>query len=261
MKMTRMTFKGVIFCMTACFLIGHAGVTIADSIDEKEISSAPAPVRVTLEVNAVQIVLNDEHRQGVDWEAIVSDFHTLQLKKEEQMLWDDNRFPVSIGTVSEEDYAVLLDALDTVGKMGQFAQPPMDLAKAKNQNIDITFGSGKTAVDIRLKAVWTNSAKTGPLLYIEPQLGVLRKEDGRPVAVTLKGRTKVALQERSTIVIGSIFSEQEITKTHKFPLLGDLPLVGLVFRNQGRWVEKTETIIFLTPLVSWTEEPAPSDKG
>ena len=43
---------------------------------------ANPPDEVTLEANVVQIVLNDEHRAGVDWGAIVSDFHTAVLKKE-----------------------------------------------------------------------------------------------------------------------------------------------------------------------------------
>jgi type II secretory pathway component GspD/PulD (secretin) len=40
--------------------------------------------------------------------------------------------------------------------------------------------------------------------------------------------------------------EGEITRTRKFPLLGNIPIVGLVFRNRGRLMQKTETVIFLT---------------
>ena len=51
------------------------------------------------------------------------------------------------------------------------------------------------------------------------------------------------------VVLGGLTEEIEITKTRKFPLLGDLPLLGLVFRNQGHWVQKTETVIFLVPRI------------
>ena len=55
---------------------------------------------LTLDINVVQIVLNDEHRDGVDWEAIVSDFHVLPLKKEDNSFWMDKRYRLSAGTVS-----------------------------------------------------------------------------------------------------------------------------------------------------------------
>ena len=73
------------------------------------------PDEVTLEANVVQIILNDEHRGGVDWGAIVSDFHTAPLKKDNDPLWDDKKYRLSFGVVSQDDYAVLLDALDMVG--------------------------------------------------------------------------------------------------------------------------------------------------
>ena len=56
--------------------------------------------------------------------------------------------------------------------------------------------------------------------------------------------------------------EEEITRTRKFPLLGDIrllgdiPIVGLVFRNQGRLMQKTETIIFLTVRTNAVETPS-----
>jgi len=40
--------------------------------------------------------------------------------------------------------------------------------------------------------------------------------------------------------------EEEITKIRKFPLLGDLPLVGLVFRKQGKLMQKQKQSFFLT---------------
>ena len=203
--------------------------------------------QVILETNAVQIVLNDEHRQGVDWEAIVSDFHSLQLKKEDNPIWADKNYRINVGTVSDEDYAVLLDALDTVGQMAQEPQPPVAVIPDDRQSLNIAVGDNKNAGNVRLDVVLGNSAKNGPTLHIEPYIGEILRENGKPVAATLNTRTDIPLKEHTTIVIGSIFSEQEITKTHKIPLLGDLPLLGLVFRNQGRWVQKTETMIFITP--------------
>ena len=201
---------------------------------------------VTMDANAVQIVLNDEHRQGVDWEAIVSDFHNVQLKMPDNPAWADKKYQVSVGTISNEDYAVLLDALDTVGHMTQNPQSTLTLPENSKQTLNVGLTDSK-AGRVRLDAVLVNT-KDHSEIQLEPFVDVtLRDNSGKPVAVALKGQTAIPLQENTTVVIGGITSEQEITRTHKFPILGDLPIVGLVFRKQGRWMQKTETVVFLTP--------------
>ena len=94
---------------------------------------AKPPDEITLEANVVQIILNDEHRGGVDWAAIVSDFNTAPLKKENDPAWNDKKYRLSFGTVSQDDYTVLIDALDTVGQMSQFPQPPIKVIAGKTQ--------------------------------------------------------------------------------------------------------------------------------
>ncbi len=205
---------------------------------------------VTIEVNTVQIILNDEHRGGVDWGAIVSDFHTGLLKKEDGTNWDDKKYRLSFGTVSQDDYAVLLDALDTVGRMSQFPLPPLKVALREPNTV--TLEKQNIHVDVLL----TSLKPEGAFLHLTPHVSVLTTElhDGRkvPASVELMTHTDVTAANNTTIVIGGLMKEEEITKTRKFPLLGnipllgDIPIVGLVFRSQGHLVQKTETIIFLT---------------
>ena len=120
------------------------------------------PDEITLEANAVQIILNDEHRSGVDWGAIVSDFHTALLKKENDPAWNDKKYRLSFGTVSQDDYAVLLDALDTVGQMSQFPQPPVKVTLGAPASI--SFEKQNIHVDVLLSRL-----KSGELsLRIDP---------------------------------------------------------------------------------------------
>jgi len=199
---------------------------------------------VTLEVNVVQIILNDEHRGGVDWGAIVSDFNTAPLKKENDPVWNDKKYRLSFGTVSQDDYTVLLDALDTVGQMSQFPQQPVKITSGTPANINLE----KQNIHVEFLL---SHLKSGDLaLHINPHIAVAATElwDGQkiPASVLLEAETKVLIANNTTIVIGGLMKEEEITKTHKFPLLGDIPIVGLVFRNQGHLMQKTETVIFLT---------------
>ncbi len=220
---------------------------------EEEAVPQPLPTMV-LEAHLVQIVLNDERRQGVDWEAIVSDFHSLPLKKEDNPAWADKEYRVSIGTVSVEDCAVLLDALDTVGQMTQTTVKPITLTADAKQSLDFS-PANEALANIRVDVLLNSDAKGGTQLHVEPFVGVVLKDSGPSTAVTLKAQTDIALKENITIVIGGIISEQEISRTRKFPVLGSLPLLGLVFRSHGKLTQKTETVVFLTPRFTAAPEP------
>lgn len=212
--------------------------------------AVPAPVSsaaeeapsISLQAKIVQIVLNDEHRDGVDWEAIVSDFHTLQLKKEGLVSASDKKYSLSVGEVSDEDYEVLLDALDTVGHVSQKDFEPFSITKDEPKLQDLSVDL-KDIPSLKLDLWWINSPSGEPKLKIAPVIGMQAHKDDIDI---FKDETELRLSNDKTIVIGGLIQEEEITKTRKFPLLGDLPLVGLVFRKQGRLMQKTETIIFLT---------------
>lgn len=62
-------------------------------------------------------------------------------------------------------------------------------------------------------------------------------------------RTKVLLDNGETVVIGGIYEQQQAESTTKVPLLGDIPLVGALFRKRNHFDNRTELLIFLTPRI------------
>ena len=52
-----------------------------------------------------------------------------------------------------------------------------------------------------------------------------------------------------TVVLGGIYEQQERTTITKVPFLGDLPVVGNLFKNTATISDRTELIIFITPRV------------
>jgi type IV pilus assembly protein PilQ len=62
-------------------------------------------------------------------------------------------------------------------------------------------------------------------------------------------QTQVFVDNGGTVMIGGIFEESERKNTTKVPLLGDLPVVGNLFKTTSRNRERTELLIFLTPKV------------
>jgi type II secretory pathway component GspD/PulD (secretin) len=56
----------------------------------------------------------------------------------------------------------------------------------------------------------------------------------------------VGAEDGSTIVIGGIIQERGRDNYGKIPLLGDIPGLGWLFRNQEREVQKIELVILMT---------------
>ena len=61
--------------------------------------------------------------------------------------------------------------------------------------------------------------------------------------------TTVQVNNGDTVVLGGIFRENRSNITNKLPVLGDLPLVGGLFRNQQRMAAESELLVFITPQI------------
>jgi len=62
-------------------------------------------------------------------------------------------------------------------------------------------------------------------------------------------QTQVLVENGGTVVIGGIYTQDESDTVNKVPLLGDVPVLGNLFKNKTRTTSKTELLIFLTPKV------------
>lgn len=62
-------------------------------------------------------------------------------------------------------------------------------------------------------------------------------------------KTNVLVENGGTVVLGGIFTQEEQDSVTKVPLLGDLPVVGNLFKTTSRASNKTELLIFITPKI------------
>jgi type IV pilus assembly protein PilQ len=78
---------------------------------------------------------------------------------------------------------------------------------------------------------------------------------GDAVAIdTQEIKTQVLVENGETIVLGGIFQQTSTDSVSKVPLFGDLPFLGVLFRNTSEFQEKRELLIFVTPKII-TEKP------
>jgi general secretion pathway protein D len=67
---------------------------------------------------------------------------------------------------------------------------------------------------------------------------------------TRSATTKVAVHDGQTIVIGGLIQDQVTDSVGKVPVLGSIPVLGVLFSRTVHAKDKTELLIFLTPLVA-----------
>ncbi|MFN7086596.1 MAG: type IV pilus secretin PilQ [Burkholderiales bacterium] len=61
--------------------------------------------------------------------------------------------------------------------------------------------------------------------------------------------TEVLVENGGTVVIGGIYTQEERSLTNKVPVLGDLPYVGFLFKNNSRQDDRRELLIFVSPKI------------
>ena len=70
-----------------------------------------------------------------------------------------------------------------------------------------------------------------------------------PAIDTKNVQTQVLVENGGTVVLGGIFEQQERKTVTKVPLLGDLPVVGYLFKNTSTVSDRSELLIFITPRI------------
>ncbi len=75
-----------------------------------------------------------------------------------------------------------------------------------------------------------------------------------PTTVKREIRNNVEVKNGSTVVIGGLIRDDKERVVHKIPILGDIPVIGLLFRSSRDVIQKTSLLILITPHVITTPE-------
>src|SRR3954465_6048928 len=158
---------------------------------------------------------------------------------------------------------VEISALESDGKGKIIASPRVLTANQAEalieQGTEIPYqqatSSGATSVSFR---------KANLALKVKPQITpdgnvimTLDVNKDQPGASTPAGvqintkhvKTEVLVENGGTVVIGGIYEQNDRTDITKVPLLGDLPVIGWLFKNSTLTTGKTELLVFITPRI------------
>jgi Flp pilus assembly secretin CpaC len=79
-----------------------------------------------------------------------------------------------------------------------------------------------------------------------------------PTTTKRSTKTTVIVKDNHTVVIGGLMEEREEKEVSKMPILGDIPILGWLFKFQNTSKKKTNLLVFLSPHIV-TESPQLSE--
>lgn len=223
------------------------------------------PKQVLIEAKILEIRLRNDTQRGVDWEQVFKGGDaSFSLQGANFSL------PASVGTpglffsVVTPHFEMFLDALQEKGDLKTLATPKLVALDNKEAQI-IIGGRLGYKVTTTINQVTTESIEfldTGTMLKITPHIsddgniflslypkvsdGVV-SSGGIPSETTTEVTTKVVVKDGESIFIGGLIRDRNEKSSRQIPILGEIPIIGSLFKRKTDNVSKTETIIVIAP--------------
>ncbi|WP_290697783.1 type IV pilus secretin PilQ [Amphritea sp.] len=169
---------------------------------------------------------------------------------------------IAVGLASSSALLQLeLSALETDGRVEVISQPKIVTTNGKSALIQSgqeipyqTVEDGEVSVqfkDVVLSLEVTPRINPGDRIAMDL---VIKKDsvgdllpNGEISIINNELETSVVVADGQTIVLGGVFENETRNVVNKTPLLGDLPVLGHLFRNSSEKNSKSELLIFITP--------------
>lgn len=236
--------------------------------------------QVSIQSKVVEAILDKNNEMGINWEK-------LQAKYESDYRLDfrtegSTNFPLGqsglLLNFFSHDVDALLQMLNTEVKTNVLSSPKVVSLDNKEAKILVgdkvayqqSFGQSAAGItttsvlfeDVGIKLIVTPyvRAKDYVILKIHSEVSTLKEwrrlsnGDEVPIIGTRQTDTQVIVKDKSTLVIGGLINEEKRRTVYKVPILGDIPLLNLLFKYQHDNTVKKELLIFITPTILTVEE-------
>ncbi len=243
------------------------------------------PRQVFIEAKILEITLSDEFGMGINWQHVFDHLDPrMHVQTLLQPLGQGMARPtaaLTYGTiVGGGDLTAVLHALQSYGSTRILANPHvavLDGVEARIEVIEdqpykeVTMEAGSTnitGVTYLFKKVGVQLGVTPKIndegfitCDISPEISSISQwydglpQEGTPVVRKAFAETTVRVRDGMTIIIGGMIKNQNSTSKTKVPLLGSIPLLGVLFRSESTSMVSTETVVFLTPRIISGDEP------
>lgn len=178
------------------------------------------------------------------------------------------RVGFNIGRINGRLLELELSALEQKQKVDIIASPrllashlqPASIKQGSEIPYQVSSGeSGATSVEFKeavlgmevTPTVLQNNRVRLKLRISENMPGqVLQQADGEIMTIDKQEiETQVEVVSGETLALGGVFSQKHKNASDSIPLLGDIPLLGHLFRHDGKDNERRELVVFITPRI------------
>ena len=231
------------------------------------------PKQVVIEAKFVEVSLQDDYHMGIQWFAgrlrngVVAQAENI-IPFAQTVYGQFNLGKVTANSTLD---ATIMAAAQK-GKAKVLSDPKVTTLNNKEANINITQQTPYTteswsATTPPVRSITSVYVTTGIMLKVTPIINpdgrILMKIapsvsqasantsiiGGAPGIDTRDANTNVIVKNGETIVIGGLIHDTQTDTVFKIPLLGDIPLLGWLFRKKSVVRSRMELLIFVTPRI------------
>ena len=238
--------------------------------------------QVEIEARIYEVNLNDNYSLGINWNEIKFDGDTGAFSISNIITAPFGGLVPKVATTTMSftsgDFSGILDALREQGELKVVSQPrvvtlnnqPALIKVATDQPFftqTITQGTAGTGNIVTEEA---NSVTVGLVLSVTPQISedgwimldvtpiISRLRDialspletsNAPILDIKQSSGVVRLKDGEMVIIGGLIQDEESETERSVPLLGDIPLLGRLFKGTYTVKTKSELVIFLSPKI------------
>jgi len=254
------------------------------------------PQQIMVEVVIVDVQLSDDTEIGINWDILSDKTYDIGYRQNfTTRLGSTIENPANIGNASAfnttgglgGDFSVISGTIRNVVTLLQqkkdveiLASPRVMVVSGKTASIEAirewpyneitdTAAGGQAAltstefkkVGVKLNVTATLTEDDLIFLIVDSEQNVVVGESVTevPIIDTRKTKSELLLKDGQVVVMGGLRRKERTKQTNQIPILGDIPLIGLLFKYTNTVVENTELIVFLSPHIYKEGEPIPED--
>jgi len=251
------------------------------------------PQQIMVEVVILDVQLNDDSEIGINWDILSDKTYDIGYKQNltASRLGSTVEDATTIGNATAfnttglgGDFSVISGRVRNIVHLIQekrdaeiIASPRAMMVSGQTANIsaveeipytevsDTSEGGSMTStefknVGVNLQVTATITDGNDIFLIVETEQNVKTSESstGVPVVDTRKANTALLLRDGQIVIIGGLRRQEKTIEVDQIPILGDLPIIGNLFKNTNTVIYNSELIVLLSPHI-YNDEPVPAD--
>lgn len=230
------------------------------------------PEQVMIETIIVEATLDSTSRLGVEWKWTNEKLFNSNTTGTGQTDFGQQTTPAQTGfryTLTGNNFNAFLNAFKSDSKFQILSTPriftsnnvqaeinisqsvPYVLNSRQDTNGNFTFNYSFLDVGIILTVTPRITSNGYVTMDVSQTANDLQgyTDFNAPIVNQRQADTTVSVRDGETIVLGGIIRSTVNATTRKVPLLGDLPVLGSLFKSTSKEKQKTELLVFLTPRI------------